>query len=66
MSGTIAFPDSRFVLALSSKEFEESIARVSLDWAESEFLFPSIGSQLFDGQGRKMKPYRNILDRFLG
>jgi hypothetical protein len=66
MGGTIAFPDSQFVTALARSEYEESTARVSLDWAESEYLFPSIGSQLVDGQGRKIKPYRNILDRLFG
>jgi len=62
----IAFPDSQFVTALASSKYEESIARVSLAWAESKYLFPSIGSQLVDGQGRKIKPYRNILDLFWG
>jgi hypothetical protein len=62
----IAFPDSQFVTALVSSKYEESIARISLAWAESEYLFPSIGSQLFDGQGRRIKPYRNILDRLFG
>ncbi len=62
-SEMIAFPDPNFITALTSRGFAESISRMSLDWAESENLFPTIGSQLMNCQGQRIKPFRNIFDR---